>query len=648
MTTTILETPDTLVVRTPASPVISHDGSEVAFVVSRDNRETDKLDSAIWRLRDGVAAPIEQIEAGSSPQYLADGSLAFLSAASGVPQVAVLRDGEVAQVTAAPLTPFGVMAAAWSPDSSRVAVVAVESLAFPGQPIVASTTFHKMDGLGRIGDAHLAVAVIDVASGEAKVLRSGLRSAATLAWSPDGNTLAYSTWRDDDWDQHHTGVVELINVATGEGKRVFEGLVGLGGAAAFTPDGLALIISGREDIAMGITHLLRVPLDGGEVRALGAELDRNVLAGGGGAYPGSELRFTAGGARLLFTIREGGVAQIFAVDHADPEAKAELVFGDDRSCLFGLDTADDGTVVFVRATDTEFAEVEVHAPDGELMHRTSLALDAPADTLLLANWQERWFEAADGTRVQGWLLRPANAEGATPLLLDVHGGPHNAWMPIADPGFLYHQQLVSRGWSVLIVNPRGSDGYGDAFFRGVTGAWGTADADDLTIGVHALVAEGLADPAKLAVTGYSYGGFSVCSLTSLFPNLFAAAIAGGVVSDIAAMSHTADLAGVFSRLEMGQGRALDHAALRAASPIARVHDVCTPTLILHGLEDQRCPVQQAEAWFAGLREAGAPAQLVMYPGASHLFVILGAPSQKIDYRERLFAWLEQWVPTSAE
>lgn len=653
LATAPLATADTLVVRTPASPTISPDGAEIVFTLGVENRETDATDTSLWRLRDGVASPIEGVAKASAPQFLSDGTLAFLSSAEGTPHVAVLRDGAVVPVTGPALSPFGVLAAAWSPDASKVAVVAIESLALPGQPIIVTTGVHKMDGLGRFGDLQLALAVVDVASGEATVLRSGLRSAATLTWSPDGGSLAYSTWRDDNWDQHHTGIAEIVDVATGEGRVLFEGMLGLGGAAAFTPDGDALIISGRADIVMGNSHLLRIPLDGGPVRALAAGLDRNVLAGSGGAYPGSEFRFSADGRHLLFTLRDGGVAKIYAIDHADPQATAQLVFGDDRSCVYGLDTTSDGTMVFTRATDEVFAEVEVRSPEGELLHRTSLAFDtdANADTdasqLLVTDWQERWFEAADGTKVQGWLLRPRDAEGATPLLLDVHGGPHNAWMPVADPAFLYHQQLVSRGWSVLIVNPRGSDGYGEAFFRGVEGAWGKTDAEDLTVGVHALVAEGLADPARLAVTGYSYGGFSVCSLTSQYPDLFAAAVAGGVVTDLATLSHTADLTGVFSRREMAQGDQLDHAALRAASPIARVHDVRTPTLILHGLDDQRCPVGQAEAWFAGLREAGTPAQLVMYPGASHLFIIQGQLSQRIDYRERLFAWLEQWAPETA-
>jgi dipeptidyl aminopeptidase/acylaminoacyl peptidase len=639
-----IETVDTLVVRTPSSPTISPDGSEVVFVVSTENIAEDRTDSALWRLRDGVASPIEELTAASAPAFLSDGTLTFLSATGGTPQVALLHDGEVTHITGPRLSPFGVLSATWSPDASRAAVVVIESVALPGQPVIATSTFHKMDGLGRVGDVRLALVVVNRATGEHTVLRSGLRSAAQIAWSPDGAALAYSTWRDDDWDQHHIGVVELVELATGEGRTLFEGFVGLGGTATMTPDGTALILSGRESVSVGNGQLLRVPLDGGDVRVLAGGLDRTVLAGGGGAYPGSDLRFTPDGRSLLFTIREGGVAQLYAIDHADAEASAHLVHGDTRSCLYGLDTADDGSLVFVRATDTAFAEVEVRAPDGSLRERTALALpESDAADLIVTTWQERWFESSDGTRVQGWLMRPRDASGATPLLLDVHGGPHNAWMPTADPAFLYHQQLVSRGWSVLIVNPRGSDGYGDAFYRGVTGAWGTADAEDLTVGVHALVSEGLADPTRLAVTGYSYGGFSVCSLTSLFPDLFAAAVAGGVVTDLAVMSHTSDLAGVFGRLEMGQGDDLDYAALRAASPIARVQEVRTPTLLLHGLDDQRCPVGQAEAWFAGLREAGTQTQLVMYPGASHLFVIQGNPSQRIDYRERLFAWLDAHV-----
>ena len=124
--------------------------------------------------------------------------------------------------------------------------------------------------------------------------------------------------------------------------------------------------------------------------------------------------------------------------------------------------------------------------------------------------EERTFTISDGTVVHGWLVRDPERTGPRPLLLDVHGGPHNAWNAAADEMHLYHQELAARGWAVLLVNPRGSDGYGEAFYTGVDGAWGVADANDFLEPIDALVAEGLADPERLAVTGYSYGGFMTC------------------------------------------------------------------------------------------------------------------------------------------
>src|SRR5262249_36614351 len=145
----------------------------------------------------------------------------------------------------------------------------------------------------------------------------------------------------------------------------------------------------------------------------------------------------------------------------------------------------------------------------------------------------------DGTVVQGWLIRDPARPGPLPLLLDVHGGPHNAWNGAADQAHLYHQELAARGWAVLLVNPRASDGYGAAFHDATRGAWGEADAQDFLEPLDILVADGIADPARLAVTGYSYGGFMTCYLTS-HDTRFAAAVAGGVCCDLSSFAGTSD------------------------------------------------------------------------------------------------------------
>ncbi len=255
---------------------------------------------------------------------------------------------------------------------------------------------------------------------------------------------------------------------------------------------------------------------------------------------------------------------------------------------------------------------------------------------------EREFTVSDGTLVHGWLMRDPAASGPQPVLLDIHGGPHNAWNGAADEVHLYHQELVARGWSVLLLNPRGSDGYGEAFYTAALGGWGEADAKDFLEPLDQLVAEGLADPDRLAVTGYSYGGYMTCYLTSR-DRRFAAAVAGGVVSDLVSMVGSSD-AGHF--LAVHEFEALpweDGAGYQAMSPLARVDQVSTPTLIVQGAADVRCPIGQAQQWHTALRERGVPTRLVLYPDSAHLFILDGPPSHRLDFNRRIVDWLEQYA-----
>jgi dipeptidyl aminopeptidase/acylaminoacyl peptidase len=195
------------------------------------------------------------------------------------------------------------------------------------------------------------------------------------------------------------------------------------------------------------------------------------------------------------------------------------------------------------------------------------------------------------------------------------------------------------------VNPRGSDGYGERFYTAVVEGWGTADLDDFLAPIDALVHDGLADPARLAVTGYSYGGFMACWLTAR-TDRFAAAVAGGSVTNQLSLFGSSDLGYFLGALEIG-GRPGDEAkALHEHSPITYVGDVTAPTLVLHGERDDRCPIEQAEQWFAALRAREVPTRLVRYPGASHLFIALGRPSHRLDYNRRVVAWLNEHVGVS--
>lgn len=257
------------------------------------------------------------------------------------------------------------------------------------------------------------------------------------------------------------------------------------------------------------------------------------------------------------------------------------------------------------------------------------------------------FTARDGLTVHGWLIR-GPTRGRAPLVVDVHGGSFSgAWSPLIHPSRLYQQELAAAGWTVLLLNARGSDGYGAQFARAAVGAWGTVNAPDFHDGIDALITGQLASPERLAVTGYSYGGFMSNWLTAT-SGRFHAAAAGGSICDFVSLFGTSDMGWAMAEYDIGVRPQADPLGALSRSPVARARGVRTPTLLLHGEADARCPISQAEEWLAALLSVGCEAALVRYPGASHGFLTEGAPSFAVNYGERVVAWLNHHVLGAAQ
>ncbi|MGH3049445.1 MAG: prolyl oligopeptidase family serine peptidase, partial [Gaiellaceae bacterium] len=397
----------------------------------------------------------------------------------------------------------------------------------------------------------------------------------------------------------------------------------------------ALLVAGSTDGPSGHARLLQVPLDGGEPADLAAELDRNVMPGGPG-YPGGLPQLAGDAHTVVFCARDEGCTRLYAVPLGGGSPR--LLLGG-AGCVVGGVSVVGSHVAVVLATPGSYGEVGlVDLASGELELRTDYG-SALAETELYPR-EERAFEISDGTTVHGWLIRDPEAATPQPLLLDIHGGPHNAWNGAADPVHLYHQELAARGWAVLLLNPRGRDGYGEDFYRAVLDGWGEADARDFLEPLDQLVAEGLADAERLAVTGYSYGGYMTCYLTSR-DGRFAAAVAGGVVSDLVSMAGTSDDGHLLARYELGGEPWAFRERYQAMSPFDRVDSVETPTLVYHGDADRRCPVGQAQQWHTALRERDVPSSLALYPGAGHLFILDGRPSHRVDFNRRVVEWVER-------
>ncbi|GHF54847.1 dipeptidyl aminopeptidase/acylaminoacyl peptidase/CubicO group peptidase (beta-lactamase class C family) [Amycolatopsis bartoniae] len=622
----------------PEQPALSPDGTEVLYVLRTCDRDADENVYTLWRAGlDGAdARPLTRGRADTAPAWSPDGT-----------RVAFLRDGnvwllprdggEAEQLTSLPL---GAGAPVWCPDGSALAFAApVDREGTPANaPMAAGRLDYQADGTGWLRGVRRHLHVLDLETRECRQVTDGDWHAGDPAWSPDGTRLAFSAATAPDRDVRPRVPVHVLDVTDPAARPRLVALSGgVGGPVTWTADGSALLVVGHPGEPRGHARLLRIPLGGGEPADLTGSLDRNVMPGGPG-YPGAVPRLIAGGTEVLFCARERGCTHLYSVP-VDGGAPRPVLTGAGR-VVSGLSVSG-STAVFVLLTPASYGElVRLDLSTGTETVLTGHGAELSDVDLFVK--EEREFRISEGTVVQGWLLRDPAVTGPAPLLLDIHGGPHNAWHGGAEDVRHYQQELVARGWVVLTVNSRGSDGYGEEFFTAVDSAWGTADAKDFLEPLDALVAEGVADPERLAVAGYSYGGFMTCFLTGR-DDRFAAAVAGGVVADLTSLAGTSDEGHFLSEFELGALPWEDPARYAAMSPFSRVDQVRTPTLVVHGADDLLCPAGQAQQWFSALRERGVPARLVLYPGAPHEFVLDGRPSHRIDFNERVVEWVEQYA-----
>ncbi|MGH2500350.1 MAG: S9 family peptidase, partial [Candidatus Limnocylindria bacterium] len=346
------------------------------------------------------------------------------------------------------------------------------------------------------------------------------------------------------------------------------------------------------------------------------------------------------GRAVTFIAADRGSAHIVRADVATGETTA--VVGGERQVLFASEVPGVG-IAFVAGDLERPVDVYACAPDGTRERRLTDVNRGLLERLRIPRAERRSFPTPYGHAVEGWLLRPAEGNGRAPLLVDIHGGPAGFAGDVLSPGFLFRYVLASRGWAVLMLNPTGSGSYGREFAHGIRGKWGEHDLAEQLAAVDALVADGIADPARLAVTGYSYGGF-MTGWTIGHTDRFKAAVVGAPLIDQESFHGTSDIGPWFTYWEMGGDIREARETYRRLSPIDYVDRVTTPTLVMQGEADERCPIGQGEQLYMGLVTAGkVPTEFVRYPGQSHLFLRNGRPSHRVDYNRRLVDWVTEYV-----
>ena len=648
-------------IREVRDPQLSPDAKWVAYSIKTVLLKEDKEEERIWMAPTAGGDPLALTAEGVSSahaRWRPDGKfLAFLSARDeGKTQVWLLNrlGGDAERLTD---TPQDVQDFAWSPDSSQLVLVlrdasseeleaakenkdekvagrarAAESEAKDKKkapkPWVIDRLQFKLDEVGYLDRRRTHLYVFDLDAKSLRQITSGDYDDSEPAWSPDGKWLAFSSNRsvpdpDATYDQN-IWVVPASNSDKGAHPTQVTTNPGADGSPAWSPDGEWIAYVTQMDPHLfdyATKHLAVAPATGGEAKLITLALDRMVTV----------PRFSPDGKYLYFIADDDGTQNLCRV----PVTGGEIVRPvGGRLMVNDYSLAKTGDIVAQIATLDHPDELYT-IPDGKLT-RITHTNDALMSQLKLSYGQYVHFKSKDGTIISGYLYKPVDYVPGKkyPTILRPHGGP--VWAYYAEFDHL-PQLLAANGYAVLFPNPRGSTGYGQDFAKAIWADWGNKDFQDDMAMVDYAIEQGIADPAKLAVGGWSYGGISTDFIIAQ-TNRFKAAISGAG-SALFSSFYGHDQYQRDYEAELGHPWE-NKAVWERVSPFYKVANVSTPTLFMGGAIDWNVPILGGEQMYQALKRLGRATELVVYPGEYHEFK---TPSHIKDRLERYLAWYAHFV-----
>lgn len=637
-----------------ADPQISPDGSRIAYVRRANDIMKDAARGTIWLVdvATGAERPLAAGEASyGSPRWSPDGKrLAYVSSAEGTgPELYVrwMDSGEAVRITTLPSAPGSM---AWSPDGTHIAFAMHVAADAPtlgkvdakrpegaewAKPLeVYDLLTYRADGAGYLEPGFTKLFMVSATGGPARQLTFGpYHDDGPLSWTPDGRSLLFGANRQPGWEMDPLeSELFRLDIATGALTRLTS-RDGPDAAPAVSPDGGTIAFLGFDDRGLGYhnTELYLMDADGGAPRSLTAGLDRSIDA----------FQWAEDGRALTVQYDDHGETRVARVDRSG--AMRVLVSdvaggGFDRPYTGGSFTAARGRIAYTGGPASRPADVMVY-DGGGAKRLTSLNATLAATTRM---GEVRKLVAAsshDGRAIEAWVtLPPGYVEGQrVPAILEIHGGPFAAY----GPHFATDNQLyAAAGYAVISANPRGSTSYGAEFANQIHLAYPGYDYDDLISVVDKAIADGIADPDHLYVTGGSGGGVLTSWIVGK-TNRFKAAATQKPVINWTSQALTADGAAFFTRYWFAANPWEDQAGYWARSPLSLVGNVTTPTLVVVGSEDYRTPASEAEQYYTALRLKGVPSALVKVPGASH-GGIAARPSQSAAKAAAILAWFEKY------
>jgi dipeptidyl aminopeptidase/acylaminoacyl peptidase len=620
--------------KTVGSPHISKDGKWIAYTLS----------DRIWIVPLEGGEPYAVTTKGSSawnPVWTPDGkALSFLSKRNAehtqVWRLRFGRFGEAEQITRLKRSANSIR---WSPQGDKLLFVFKDNKPEkkdPNKPQESSDKTQDPWVIDRLefkadrADGYITdrrrnhIYVYDIDKEKLIQLTSGDYDDREPSWSPDGKTIAFTSNRSQHPDRNYNTDIWLVSADTTDKGQKLTQLTSHPGpdrSPVWSPDGKWIAYTTARDGEYGISHLAVTSSTGGKAMILTKELDRGVYA----------IEFSDDGDSIYFIYTDSGAQHLGAVPSKGGPIR-RLITGPRvvRSYSLGKNN------ILAANITSENGTGELYSFDHKQLRQLTHVNDDLLSQLKLGELEKVRFNSRDGTEVESFVVKPPDFDPNQkyPTLLSIHGGPvsQHSW------GYSFAPQFyAAHGYVVVLPNPRGSTGRGEKFRKAIFQGWGYKDYEDVMAAVDHVIELGYADPDRLGVTGYSYGGF-MTNVAITRTDRFKAAVSGaGHSLFIANYGH--DIYQKWYVWELGlpwENRQL----WEKLSPLNHVHKVTTPTIFLCGQKDWNVPVLNSELMYQSLRRLGVEAQLVVYPNSHH-----GGWKKQYsrDYIQRALAWMDKYL-----
>ncbi len=625
---------------------ISCTGRYVAYVVSLTTNARDEERFRIF-VRDLLEATDVELEFSGDatcPRWSPDGTTIAFLGQSGISSRLYLSHPGIAP--ARPVSPEGENvsgAPSWSPDGSRLAY-AITSRHVPQGVRRIKARIFRAEGIGFTDDIGYALRIVDLRTRMIRRLDLGLRVAIRPQYSPCGRRLLF-LGADSAVAYVSFGGLRLlaVDLLSGAVATVLNGGWSIA-TAAWTPAGDRVVVAGSRNgpFTVPCQGLWVIGADGSDPESRASGLEGVVGLRMHHDMPtwntSQEFAFVVPNSTQAFvTVTYHGRAEILRIS-LKGATNFETVISGDRSCLVMDACAETSQLLF--CTSDMYRPWELRLADMTGRHEQQIS---DLNSSVLVNWPELTAKhltatSPDGVAFEGWHVARTSCAGPQPTVMFIHGGPFLSVGHIFR--FDFHL-LALNGFAVLFANFRGSVGYGESFTRAIMGDWGARGYVDHMAAVDAAVSRGMADPEHLGVWGASHGGFAASWIVG-HTSRFRAAVAESAITNFSTLYYLSDDPDVFAR-DLGGRPGEIPDVYRSRSPLTYAARCRTPTLLLHGQSDLRCPVAEAEQFYRALHDTGCTAELVIVPGMTHMGDSIGPLSARKGQNEALLDWFQRYL-----